>query len=247
MNTFPDPPNINQFVDAEARQFARTFELCQEEIKFLEKIHEFYIAVMRGQNVNPSEATLLHLLALIHYNFLFSSTTYARGHLAEACNSARVAIDAALIAAYIIHDRTSQEAYIDRKSPFDKLIRHYKNMIKDQKPLPHSFIPTLIKQHDFFSRYASHADVDSFAYRSEFMENDGMASTRVSYFQIPQNNDYFKHHFLGLLKSFILTLDVFSTYFVDERKVVPASWRENLRAVGRQIENKQAQLIPVAV
>lgn len=239
-----NPPDLAEFINAENEYLTKLTISCPEEINFIDKIHRLYIAVMKGQNINPSEATLLHFLALIHYNFLFSSATGLRGHLAEACNSARVAIDAALAAAYIIHDRASQQAYIDRKSPFDKLMRHYKNMIRDNKPLSNDLIPHLMKQHDFFSQYASHADADAFVYRSEFLENSGTPSVRVSYFQIPQNIDHFKHHFLGILKTFIVTLDIFSGYFVDERKVVPATWRNELRLTGKQIEDRQAQLIP---
>lgn len=244
MKIFADPPDFIQFSNVEAQQLARTIELCPNEMKFIAKIQELYISAMRGQNANPSEATLLHLLALIHYNFLFSSITYARGHLAEACNSARVAIDAALIAAHIMYDRASQVAYIERKPPFDKLIRHYNNLIRDKKSLPNDLIPVLIKQHNFFSQYSSHADADSFVYRSELLETDGLASAKISYFQIPQNIDHFKHHFLGLLKTFIVTLDIFSSYFVDERKTSPITWRDELRITGKKIEDRQAQLIP---
>jgi len=86
-----------------------------------------------------------------------------RCHLSEAFGSLRSAIDGALVAAYIIKDRPSQEAYFERRKPFDKLIRHARNPIKEKRlgKLPHPQIPNLIEMHDASSRFASHADIDS--------------------------------------------------------------------------------------
>jgi hypothetical protein len=138
--------------------------------------------------------------------------------MAEGFNSARAAIDGALIASQIIHDPDCQFAYINRTKPFDKLIRHFKNLIKDKKPLPHPVIEHLIRQYDVCSQFASHADIQTFAHRLEFpSQSQEMLSVR--YFQFARDNETRKHYFLGLLHIFVLTLDIFSGFFVDEKNV----------------------------
>lgn len=53
-----------------------------------------------------------------------------------------------------------------------------------------------------------------------------------------------KHHFLGLLHIFVVTLDIFAGFMVDEKKCLPEQWREELHDVGRQLEDRLKQLLP---
>ena len=214
------PPNILDFVSIENQQFLTTMMNCREEMDFISNIQGLYAAAMSNQSADRSKVIIFQLLTLVHYHFLFASTCYMRCHMAEAFNSARIAIDGALVAAQIIHDRSSQLAYVERKKPFDKLIRHYKNLIQHKKPLPHPSIEFLINKHDFFSQIASHADIDTFAHRLDFLKaskefpNEVMA---FQYFQYPHDQASMSHRFLGLLVVFVVTLDVFADFIVGEQ------------------------------
>lgn len=87
-------------------------------------------------------------------------------------------------------------AYVKRKKPFDKLMPHYKNLIRDGKPLPHSLLPALIKLHDSFSTFAGHADAASFVHRVKATKKDGRKIMTVEYFQFARNKDEKKIHTL---------------------------------------------------
>jgi hypothetical protein len=99
----------------------------------------------------------------------------------------------------------------------------------------------LIEQHDFCSQLASHADVQTFAHRLEF-HGDPEKLMSFGYFQCPRDPAAMKHHFLGLLHIFVVTLDIFSGFLVGEQKCLPEAWREELHHVGRQIENRRQHL-----
>jgi hypothetical protein len=162
-NVFLHPPDLLQFVSTEHQHFLTSLVTCHEEIKILSHVHGLYAAAMTNQTTDGSTVVIFQLLAFVHYHFLFASSSHMRCHMAEGFSSARAAIDGALIASQIIHDRGSQVAYIERSKPFDKLIRHFKNLIRDKKPLPHPLIEHLIQQHVSCSQFASHADVQTFA------------------------------------------------------------------------------------
>jgi hypothetical protein len=242
-NVFLHPPDLLQFVSTEHQHFLTSLVTCHEEIKILSHVHGLYAAAMTNQTTDESTVVIFQLLAFVHYHFLFASSSYMRCHMAEGFSSARAAIDGALIASQIIHDRASQVAYIERSKPFDKLIRHFKNLTRDKKPLPHPLIEHLIQQHDSCSQFASHADVQTFAHRLEFLSKP-YAMMSMGYFQFPHDPPKMKHHFLGLLHIFVVTLDIFSGFMVDEKKCLPEQWRQELHHVGRQIEDRRKQLLP---
>lgn len=240
---FMRPPDLLQFVSTEHQQFLTTLINCHDEIKYLQHVHGLYAASMSNQTTEPTNVILFQLLTFVHYHFLFASSAYMRCHMAEGFSSARAAIDAALIAAQIIHDRPSQTAYVNRTKPYDKLIRHFKNVLRDKKPLPNPLIEHLIQLHDTCSGFASHADVQTFAHRLDFLKLESEDMMSFGYFQFPRDPATMKHHFLGLLHIFVVTLDIFSGFFVDERKTLPAEWRAELRHVGAKIEQRQKQLV----
>jgi hypothetical protein len=242
-NVFDHPPDLLQFVSTEHQQFLTSLVNCHDELKTLSHVHGLYFAAMSNRTADPSTIIIFQLLTFVHYHFLFSSSCYMRCHLSEAFSSARAAIDAALIAVQIIHDRNSQVAYIERTKPFDKLIRHFKNLIRDNKPLPDEKIKHLIQQHDSCSQFASHADVQTFTHRLDF-HGDVPDLMSFGYFQFPRDPATMKHHFLGLLHIFVVSLDVFSGFLVDEHKVLPDHWRQELRHLGGKIETRQKELLP---
>ena len=58
---------------------------------------------------------------------------------------------------------------------------------KDGKPLPHPLVPVLFNLHKSFSRFASHADVDSFVHRVKVNGAPDEMMLTVEYFQFAEN------------------------------------------------------------
>ncbi len=241
-NLFMHPPDLLQFEATEHQRFLMSLVSLPEELRALQHLHGLYAAAMKNQTTEEKNIIVIQLLTFTHYHFLFSTTCYMRCHMSEAYSSARAAIDAALIAAQIIHDRSAQAAYFDRTHPFDKLIRYFKNFIKDNKPLPSPLIPWLIAHHDACSQFASHADVQTFVHRLEFVTVATEQMMSFGYFQTPRDPAEMKYHFLGLLRIFTVILDIFANFIVDELKVLPSNWRDELHKLSEILEKHQQQL-----
>lgn len=244
-NVFFAPPNLLDFESTEHLQFSTTLVNCPDEVRVLQHVHGLYLAAMSNRTVEPKNIVIFQLLTFVHYHFLFASTCYMRCHIAEAFSSARAAIDGALVAAQIIRDRSTQEAYINRTKPFDKLVRHFKNMIKDKKPLPSPLIEHLITFYDICSAFASHADIQTFMHRLDFVKDPSQQDMMsFGYFQIPREPSEKKRGFLNLLRISVVTLDIFSAFIVEELKFLPDAWRDELHQLGRTIEERRKGLPP---
>jgi hypothetical protein len=138
---------------------------------------------MEYKEVKENDFVIFQFLTFTHYQFLFSMACQMRCHLSEAFAAARAAIDAALNAAYIIHDRSAQTAYAKREKPFDNFARHLGNMIAAKKELPHRLMPVLIDQQKKISTFAVHADVGTFLHRSNKLEEAGQTVMTFEYFR----------------------------------------------------------------
>ncbi|MBF0268549.1 MAG: hypothetical protein HQL44_08150 [Alphaproteobacteria bacterium] len=234
--------NLLKFLGTEHQQILTTLVTCREEFDAFSQLDALYQAVLANREVSGQNLVLHQLFIFAHYHLYFAISTLMRCHLSEAFASARVAIDAALAAAIMIEDRSLQAAYIKREKPFDKLVRHYKNLIRDSKSVP-EMVPHLIKRHDFCSRYASHADMDVFIHRSSVIEGPGDVLA-VGYFQFPDSPNMMRMYILQLLHDFIVVLDTFSAFFVDEIRFAPENWRQALRGLGNFVEDRLRILEP---
>jgi hypothetical protein len=237
------PIDIIKFIGIEHEQVLVSLANGSEEIGLIGHLQGLYSAPMSNISVGENEFVLFQLLTFTHYHFLYALACHMRCHLSESFASARAAIDAALIAAQIIDDRASQVAYAQRTKPFDKLNRHYKNLIRDKKPLPHALVPDLIALHDKLSSFASHADVASFVHRVKRVEGEPLTMA-VQYFQFATNKAERQIHGLALLHTFVMVLDVFADFLVREVKVVPSEWRDELHGLGGKIERRRDELGP---
>jgi hypothetical protein len=236
------PIDIVRFVGIENEQFLISLANNPDDINVINHIQGLYNAAMANLIVDQNEFVIFQLLTFTHYHFLFATSCIMRCHLSESFASVRVAIDAALIAAQIICDRASQIAYVNREKPFDKLIRHYRNLIQYKKTLPNALVPELIKLHDSFSSFASHADIASFVHRVKSTETAGRKVMAIEYFQFAKNKDEKKIHTLTLFHTFIMILDVFSDFLVQEQKAVPVEWQTELRGLGATLEQRHTEL-----
>jgi hypothetical protein len=237
--TIATPPTLFEFLSIEERQILVSLSKGQEELVGIGKLEGLYGAALAFDAVLESEAAIFQLLTLIHYHFLFATSCHLRCHHSEAFASARVAIDAALIAAHIITDPASQMAYVRREPPFDAFMRHLGNLIKDGKPLAHTLVPTLVKQYKLVSSFASHADVRTFIHRIQTTEQDGeITHMGVDYFQFAETEAERKYHAFALFHTFTMCLDVFADFLIAEKKAVPQKWKNELHALGGALERR---------
>jgi hypothetical protein len=239
--TLREPIDLVKFLGIENEQVLVSFANNADELRIINHIHGLYRAAMSNVTIDENEFVIFQLLTFSHYHFLYGMACHMRCHLSEAFASARAAVDASLIAAQIIHDRVSQVAYAKREKPFDKLNRYLQNLIRDEKPLPHPLVPELIKLHDTFSTFASHADISSFVHRVKRVEGDP-PTLAVQYFQFATKKAERQIYGLSLLHTFVMVLDVFAAFLIEEAKIVPKEWRTELHGLGGKIERQTADL-----
>jgi hypothetical protein len=237
------PPNLLQFLGMEEQQLLVSLAKMQEEMGYIAQLEGLYGAATSYKEVREDDYVVFQLLTFTHYHFLFTLVCQMRCHLSEAFGSARAAIDAALVAAYIIKDRAAQVAYVKREAPFDNYYRYLGNLRRDGKPLPHPLMGTLIAQHKTISSFATHADVGSFIHRvRDTKDESGNRMLAMEYFQFARDDDERKLHTLTLLHTFVMILDVFAEFLIDEQKAVPDAWKEQLHRLGAAIERLAGEL-----
>lgn len=234
------PLDIVRFLSIENEQLLVSFANNKDELALISHIQGLYEAALMHDEIGVNEMVILQLLVFIHYHFLHSQTCLMRCHLSEAFASARAAMDAGLAAAVIIHDRSKQVEYATRAAPFNgQLNRHLKNLVKDNKPLPHPHVPLLLDIYGKVSTFAGHADVSSFVHRATVDKNDEQQERIfIEYFQYSRNKNERKVHALTLLHQFVMLLDLFADFFVKEQKLLPEAWHTELQTLGGYIEQE---------
>jgi hypothetical protein len=235
------PLNILEFLSHEEHQVLVSMLKMREEFETLNRMDGLFAAAMGWKTAHTDDLVVFQLLTFAHYHYLFAVACLMRCHLAEAFASARAAIDAALIAAYIIKDRAAQEAYANRERPFDNFARHLGHL-RAQGKLPHPLMEKLISHHKQISSFAVHADIGAFMHRVRRSESDGGPQVGIEYFQFARDDNERKVHNYTLIHTFVMVLDVFSDFLVNEQSAVPAAWKEQLHAVGGAIEKRVVTL-----
>lgn len=247
-SVYDEPHDLLRFVSDEHRQFLIAIANDRDELKVVNHIQGLYSAALSHIRLSSrADLIVYQILTFTHYHFLFATACQLRCHIAEAFNSLRSAIDGALVAACIIKERHSQEAYFKREKPFIRLNRHLGNLVKAKHldRLPHHHIPILLEIHDLCSSFASHADVDSFAHRSrEFRDEEGTEWATYEYFQFSRDSRQQRFYFFSLMHGFAVILDVFSGFLVDEQKKVGEQWRQELHGVIAGIERVRTETGP---
>ncbi|MBU6234305.1 MAG: hypothetical protein KGQ41_00535 [Alphaproteobacteria bacterium] len=234
------PIDILEFVTREQKNFLVSLHNQKEEIAALQHLQGLYEASLTLKEVDEKDLIIIQLLTFIHYHYLYATASYMRCHLNEAYASGRIAIDAALNAGLILQDRSLQVKYLNREAPFDKTVRHYKSLPKKGLEV-HKFIPALIDINQKCSMLC-HADISSFLHRVNIEKSKETQTLYVQYFQFSQDKNEFKIHFLQTIQIFVLCLEIFSEFLVDEKKILPKKWHEELTELGTAIETKINQL-----
>jgi hypothetical protein len=238
-------PDLFNFVSIENENFLNALASFTDEKNMLAKLQGLYSTVIKTRELNENDLVLFQLLTLTHYHFLFSLSCLMRGHLSEAFASVRVAIDAALIASVIIKDRSAQVAYVKRERPFDKLNRHLKNLVNNGTELHHA-VPKLLRLHGICSTFASHADISSFVHRVAVTRTGNNRKVDLQYFQFSDNEARRKVHCFNIFYCFVLILDLFSDFLVDEQKAVSSQWKEQVIELGHYVVQKNNEIRPAA-
>jgi len=229
-----NPPNLLEFVEIGQHNLMATIINCREEFDLFTNIDRLFQDAIAEKSIDPERVMIFQLFVFCHYHLLFSFSSITRTHLAEAFSSARVAIDAALVAHTLIKQPELQPNYIKREKPFDKLLRLYKNKIKDHVEVdPRA--KRLVSRHDHCSQYASHADFDAVATKLRIQKTPEETIVQLHYF-LKTQPALFKQQLLILLHDFVVILDVFSDMLVDDLHMLPENWRTKLRAIGMAIE-----------
>lgn len=237
-NPEPPLPQLLGFIADEDKEFRNSLARDEAHMAIWDQIQRFYETALREVQVGENEIPIFQILTFSHYHFLTAMAALMRCHLSEMFGAVRIAIDAALIGAQIISDRGSQIAWVMREKPFDNLARYYGNLMKDNKPLPHALIPQLLTLHKKLSGISSHADVGTFVHRTTITKESYGHRIFVKYFQCSDDARQRRVHALTLAHAFVMILDVFSDFLVDEQRIVPSQWRLDLHALGAGIERE---------
>jgi hypothetical protein len=242
--------DLLDFVAKEDNNFRISAAHRPDELAIVAQLQALYVAAVPNVAVHENDMAVFQLLVLTHCYFLSAVAAMMRCHLSEAFGSARIAIDAAMVAAQIIADPASQIAYANKTAPFDNYMRYLGNLVAAGRPLPHPLIPHLRALYSNISQFSNHADAGSFVHRIEFCKEPGKQQTVVNYFQFSENDTEREIHALSLFHVFVLVLDVFSDFLVVKQKLVPIAWQEELRALGGALERRARELretLPVSI
>ena len=110
-------PNLLKFVAIENENFLISMAKDRDAFLLHSELQAFYAAAISRMEGRSGDEVLCQLLWFVHFHFLFSQACLMRGHLSEALGSARGAIDAALIGAFVTEDRSLGLAYLNKEAP----------------------------------------------------------------------------------------------------------------------------------
>lgn len=234
-NTQSGPPDFFEYLGAEYTNLHVTLAKMQAEFNAFTHVDQLYKEATDGGSVaEQDDIPLMSLFLFVHYHLYNSTATLLRCHMAEAQNSMRPAIDAALTAYRIIEDRPSHLEWLNRDKSFLRPKEFFRKARRnDPKAFPLSGM--LLDRRDACSQYAAHADVDVFAHRLDLPTPESL-QLKIQYFQHPANRWEFGWFFLMQLHTFVLILSVFEKYFVGEKGFVSNEWTGRVGNLGKQIE-----------
>lgn len=234
--------NFLEYLGAEQTNLHVSMHNLHTEFNIFTHIDWLYHGIIRRAKVPEDEMLVMQLFLFCHYHLYHTGATLLRCHLGDAMASARKAIDASLIARRIADDPNSQQQYIDGHGSFKMITKHFRTeLYKGRYNSEKWYLDALLSLHNNFSRGGSHADLAGFAHRLEWDRNDG-SEAMLHYFQKPPTISEFALYFLALSKTFLLILNLFEDYFVDQKQFVAGPWKHEIRRIGTVIEKRMAEL-----
>jgi hypothetical protein len=179
------------------------------------------------------------LLLFVHFHLYISVASIARGHLSECFASTRKAIDATLSAYELIIDPSSVELYEKRDRRF-LFIKNYIGKAREKDSTRYPLAADLLRLHEVYSEYGSHADLSSFVHRIEVRDagEPGKGRFLFQYFQLPAELAECQLHFLGVLHAYYQMLVIFEPLLKRSSVGLPPDWLTELHRLGDAIWNR---------
>ncbi len=228
--------NLLEYLGTEETNLLITLNNLGNEFAVFNRVDKLYVDALSNARISDEEddLILLQLLLYAQFYYYYSAATLLRCHLSEAISSMRVGIDAGLTAYRIVEDRPSQVQYVERHKSFLYPKAFFQ---RERKNNPNAFplAKPLLALRDACSQYGSHADIDSFVHRLELPKAPG-EELKLQYFQHPKNRWDFGWWYLRLIHTFLMILQVFEKFLVQEKGFVTQEWASSTRQIGMQIE-----------
>ena len=241
-----EPPSFEDFIFAENKNFQTSSVRCVRELQILYSIADLYrTAISRAKmQTDPQtiDATLFNLLSLVFYQLLIATSSMMRCHPSEAHAATRSSIDAAFIAVLLAHNPSLDVAYVNRKSPMDKPVRHLKNLVRNGALPSPEMMEALLEQYDWFSSNAVHADIKNFRDRVRVKTMKGQATLHFQYFQMPEDENDWKFQYYIVANAFLAILAVLADYLVEKKAIVGVDWRNDVFRTGKEVAHRMEGL-----
>ena len=108
-----------------------------------------------------------------------------------------------------------------------------RNKDPSKYPLAHG----LIKMHSLCSKFASHADIDSFLDRLETREmpNEPRRQLLFHNFQVPRQPEEYNYYFDTILSGFLLLFRIFKLFFDKKLKIVDPEWEPSIEKIDKRV------------
>lgn len=192
-----DEINFLEYLGIEEQNLLTSVASFKPEMDLLYDLDQVYQAPVKRLEISTEDSLISQLYLFVHFHLYFSISCLFRSHLAEALSSVRKAIDATLTAYKIILDPDTAEKYINSDNYFKFIKTNIQNERK-KDPEIHPLADGLIKVYNACSKYAAHADFDSFVHRRELRENPHTKEKRLlfHYFQKPKDNTEFRFYII---------------------------------------------------
>ncbi len=229
-----------QYLGAEETNLLISLNNLRTEFDIFSKVDGLYhTAIKSARAGSPDDLVLLQLLLFVHYQSYHSIATLLRCHLSDAIASMRTAIEAGLTAYRIIEDRPSQLLYVERDKSFQFPKSFFEKAWKND-PNAFPLAQHLLKLRDACSQYGAHADISTFVHRLELPDFELPESNeqmlKLQYFQHPKSRWEFGSFYLRLVHTFLIILQIFEKYLVQEKAFVPNDWAKSIPQVGKNLE-----------
>lgn len=226
------------FLSLEERNLLASMCNMREEFDLFFNLDQIYKEPLVRLKPCPEDVVIPQLYFFAHYHLFISVSCLLRVHLSEALSSARKAIDGTLTAYKLIKEPQETESYLNGERQFINI----KSTIKKQLAEDADSFPLakgLIRLHELFSQFGSHADFSSFAHRMQVIR-DVNRDTEVlfDYFHKPENPEEFKYYFLCVLHAYFQMFLIFRKYFDGQFRIVDPGWEGRIESLGRLLPEK---------
>jgi len=229
--------NFLEYLGAEEQNLLTGLMILKDDFDLFLNLDYIYQEPLKRLVISEQEDMIpFELYRFIHFHLYFSMSCLLRYHVSESLFSTRKAIDAALTAYKLILDPGVTEKYKKR----DNYFQYIKANIQKERKKDNSKYPLaaeLIKIHDLFSEYGSHADINSFKDRLEVKKSSDSETSYVMlhYFQISDPIGTKKIYF-QTLRIFYSMFKIFKLLFDKRLKLIDPDWEFTIKGFVEKLD-----------